>query len=678
MLYYWGYSLNMVSLFAFILVLGIVVDDAIIVGESIHSQHEKKHFGVQASIDGALAVYRPVIFAVLTTMIAFAPLLFMPGEEGRLIVVVPMIVISVLAFSLMESLLVLPSHLSGVKDQRSELFPFINSAQKSFSSFLDEFISDVYTPYLEKALLWRYAVAVAFVVVFFLSSSLLAFRWVNVNLVSQIESDILNARLNMIPDTPIEERMSALKKLEQAAFQVQKEVNDELGFKQIVNVASSLDNFGYEQGIVALYLDPLAERQVSNVYLEKRLLDLFGDVPNVRAVNIKTTIVGEGPQIDIELSDVNLNNLNLAAKELVNVLKQYKGVRSAWDSSQQGKKEIGFEIKPEAADMGINSAQIATQIHQYFHGETLTIFDENGDRVPVVIEFPQEKRNSIWFLENLPILLKDGSTVPLFMVATLDYRESPTEISIHNGKRSIRVKARLEEKVSTEQIMVSLRKDFLGNLSNRYPGMSWEKSGGQKRSQEMLSYLWLAYPLSMLAMYLLMATLFASYSQPLMIMLAIPFGIVGALLGHLLMGVGVTLWSLVGIIAVSGVVVNDNLVLVDRINNQRAEGVPLLKAIRDAGVTRFRPIALTSLTTFLGLFPLMLESSIQAQFLIPMAVSLAYGVMFATVISLILVPVFYAIMDDLQKIVESKQLLSRSETFIRKLLKSEVPETNAD
>lgn len=671
MLFFWGNTLNMVSLFAFILVLGIVVDDAIIVGESIYSQHEKNHFGVQASIDGALEVYQPVVFAVLTTMIAFAPLLFMPGEEGRLIVLVPMIVISVLAFSLLESLLVLPSHLSGVKDHKSEMFPAINRAQQGFSVFLDKFVKGVYSPYLEKALLWRYTVAMAFFIVFVLTVALLAFRWVNVNVVSQIESDVLVAHLNMINDTPVSETEAALKKLEQAAFTVQKEVNDDLGFKQIVSVASSLDNAEKGLASVSLYLDPVAKRRVTSEYLEGRLLDLFGKMPHVRTVKTKTSIIGEGPQIDIELADINLGHLEEASRDLVKALKSYKGVRNAWDTLQQGKREVGFELKPEAADMGINNAQVAAQIHQYFHGESMTIFDENGERVPVVVEFPQDKRDSIWYLENLPIVLKDGSHVPLSMVANLDYRESPSEITIHNGKRSIRVKAKLEEKASTQQMMASLRKDFLNKLSAKYPGMTWQKAGGQKRGQEVLDYLWIAYPLSMLAMYLLMATLFASYSQPLMIMVAIPFGIVGALLGHLIMGVGVTLWSLVGIIAVSGVVVNDNLVLVDRINQKRAEGTPLMEAIRDAGVARFRPIALTSLTTFLGLVPLMFESSVQAQFLIPMAVSLAYGVMFATIISLILVPVFYAMLDDMQGIVENGNLISRSEGLIRKIFRAE-------
>jgi multidrug efflux pump subunit AcrB len=643
LLFFWGQSLNMVSLFAFILVLGIVVDDAIIVGESIYSQHEKNNFGVKGSVDGAFEVYRPVIFAVLTTMIAFAPMLFMPGEEGRLIFVVPMVVISVLAFSLIESLLILPSHLSGIRANKNELIPQLNKVQKQLSDSLNNFIKNIYKPNLEKALFWRYTVVVVFFVVFLISVSLLAFRWVNINIISKIESDTLVARIVMADDISLGEAEFAIKRLEEAAFTLQKEINENLGFSQVVHIASRLDSRNRSEGYVSLFLNPKEEREISSELLEERLLVLFGDVPHVRGMTIKASVVNTGNDIDLELTSTNLLDLKGASEDLRQLLLSYKGVRGAFNTFRQGKREIGFELKPEASDMGISSAQVAAQIRQTFHGESLTIINEVGDRVSVSVEYPEEQRNSLWFLENLPITLKDGSHTPLHSVADFYYRDAPTEINIHNGKRSIRVKARLDEKVSSAQIMASLRRDYLNQISDNYSGMNWKRAGGQKRGQEVLEYLFIAYPLSLLLMYLLMATLFASYSQPLMIMGAIPFGIVGALLGHLIMGVGITLWSLVGIIAVSGVVVNDNLVLVDRINRKRAEGMPLVEAIRDAGVARFRPIVLTSLTTFLGLAPLMLEDSVQAQFLIPMAVSLAYGVLFATVISLILVPVFYAI-----------------------------------
>ena len=670
-LYFWGGTLNMVSLFAFILVLGIVVDDAIIVGESVYTRHEQGMYGVRGSIAGTLDVYRPVIFAILTTIIAFVPMLFMPGEEGRLILVVPVIVISVLIFSLLESLFILPAHLASIKEKKSEILPLINKLQGRFSNSLDRFIQNQYKPFLEKALYWRYAVLVTFLFAFFISIAILGFRWINVSLISHIESDVLIARLGMIEDTSAQETLLALKRLEQAANQIKKEVNDELGFEQIVHVASALDDNVGTNGSVAIYLDTTEDRAIEGVEIENRLLELFGDVPRVRSLSIRTSFVGEGAQIDLELAHNDVEKLEAAAQELKTLLLNYKGVKSAWDNLTQGRREVTFSLKPEAGDMGITNAQVAVQIRQAFYGDSVTIYDEHNNHIPVRIEYPKDQRNSLWFLENLSIKIKDDSSVPLYTVADFQYRDGPAVINLHNGKRTIRIKARLESTVSEGQIMAALRKDFFPQLGVQYPGMTWTLAGGQKRGNEVLSYLALAYPLSLLLMYLLMATLFASYSQPLMIMYAIPYGLVGALLGHLIMGIGFTLWSLMGIIAVSGVVVNDNLVLVDRINRRREEGLPLLDAIREAGVSRFRPIILTSITTFLGLVPLMFEDSIQAQFLIPMAVSLAFGVMFATAISLILVPVLYNILDDLQSLLTKQNLDARFNNYLRKKLNSQ-------
>lgn len=670
-LFYLSESLNMVSLFAFILVLGIVVDDAIIVGESIYSQHEKNNFGVQASIQGTVEVYSPVIFAALTTMIAFSPMLFMPGEEGRLVFIVPVVVISVLAFSLVESLLILPSHLAGVKAQKNELFPFINNLQRSFSNFLDGFINKRYSPALEKALIWRYSTLVFFIMMFFISISLMAFRWVSVEVVSNIESDILIAHLEMIADTPAQETELALSRLEKAAFTVRDEVNEDVGFKQITHVATELDLNQSTKARVSIYLNSEVERDISGAELEAKILKEFGQVDNVRSVQIATSAINTGTQIDIELAHTNIETLKSASQALQQILKNYEGVRGSWDSLAQGGREVGFSLKPEASDMGVSSAQIAGQIRQAFHGDSVQIFDEHGLRVPVNIQYPEEKRSSLWFLESLPISLADGSYVPIYSVADLNYGEAPAVINLHNGQRSLRVFASLAEGTSEAQVMASLTRDFLNDLSDAYPSMTWKRAGGQQRSHEILDYLALAYPLSLLAMYLLMATLFASYTQPLMIMTAIPFGIVGALFGHLLLGISVTLWSLIGIIAVSGVVVNDNLVLIDRINKSLSEGVSVLTAIREAGVVRFRPIALTSLTTFLGLAPLMFDGSAQAQFLVPMAVSLGFGVMFATVISLILVPVLYAILYDLQMLVEKQSIPQRINSLLRSAFRSD-------
>jgi len=649
-LYLWGGSLNMVSMFAFILVLGVVVDDAIIVGESVYSQHQKNNYGIQGAIKGTLEVYRPVFFAIATTMVAFAPMLFMPGEEGRLALVIPIVVISVLAFSLFESLFILPAHLSTIKGKSQRSYVALEKYQKFFSNSLNHIIENFYSPFLEKMLHWRYTCLSVFLALFLVCLSIIGLRWVNVDIISKVESDLLTAQVQMISDTPLEETRAVVRRLEQAGFQLKKEVNESLGFEQIKHIVSGLDNKSDLKGSVSLYLDPDQKREVSSQELGERLREILGDVPNLRSLKMKTSLISTGAEIDLELSHSDLSILEEASKNLKSRISGYDGVLYSWDTLSQGKREVGFSLKPAAGDLGISNEQIATQIRQAFHGENFHVLDEQGSRIPLKIHYAEEHRNSLWSLENLPITLKDRTTIPLYAVADLEYREGPAIINLHNSKRSVRVIAKLDQSVSSAYIMKSLREDFLDDLDSHYIGLDWKVSGGQKRGLEALDYLIFAYPLSLFVMYLFMAILFASYTQPLMIMAAIPFGIVGALIGHLFLGIGLTLWSLVGIVAVSGVVVNDNLVLVDRINQSRKQGVSLLTAIREAGAARFRPIILTSLTTFLGLTPLMLESSVQAQFLIPMAASLAFGVVFATTISLILVPVFYAIFHDFRHI----------------------------
>jgi len=670
-LYFMGASINMISLFAFILVLGIVVDDAIVVSESILSQHEKGNYGTKGSVDGVLEVYEPVLFSALTTIVAFCPLLFMPGEEGRLIFIVPVVVITVLLVSLTEALLMFPSHLTSHKPEKKEIFPLVNRLQASLNNFLDRFISNQYSPALEKYLLWRYSVLAFFCVMFFISIALLAFRWVDVAVSSDIQSDTVTAHLEMITDTSVEETETALRRLEKAAFDVRFEVNKELGFEQITHIASELNAGSPTKGTVSIFFNPNIQREINGSDLEKKILEKFGVVENLRNLAIASTISIAGTPLDIELAHANIETLKTASRDLQQILKSYDGVRGSWDSLSQGGREVGFSLKPEAKDMGITSVQVAMQIRQAFHGDYVPIFDDQGVSVPVNIQYPAEQRNSLWFLENLQIALPDGSYVPLYSVADLNFREGPTSINLHNGQRTVRIFASFDKKASEATIMAALQKDFLNHIGDTYPGMTWKRAGGQQRGFEIINYLLLAFPVSLLVMYILMATLFASYSQPLMVMTAIPFGIVGALIGHVIMGAGVTLWSLIGIIAVSGVVVNDNLVLVDRINRLREEGISLLVAIRDAGVTRFRPIILTSTTTFLGLFPLMFESTPQAQFLIPMAISLGFGVIFATTISLILIPVLYAILYDFQVLVEEQSIPSRINAFLREKFKSD-------
>jgi multidrug efflux pump subunit AcrB/ribosome modulation factor len=312
-------------------------------------------------------------------------------------------------------------------------------------------------------------------------------------------------------------------------------------------------------------------------------------------------------------------------------------------------------MRPAGRDLGLNLSDLAKQVRQAFHGTIVQTVQRGEDEVKVIVRLPEEERNSLWHLENMHIRLQDNTTTPLLTVAAVEYGSGPAEIKRSDRKRIIRVQARVDESLNNEgAIMTSLKNNFLNTVKQNYSGVRWGLAGMQKNKKEAIDYLITSFSFALAIMYMLMASLFRSYTQPLMIMFAIPFGLIGALGGHLLMGVEITIWSLVGMVAVSGVVVNDTLVLVDYINRNRIAGVPLDIAIREAGAARFRPIMLTSLTTFAGLTPLMLEQSLQAQFMVPMAVSLAFGVMFATVVSLILVPSIYFILDDIKTLMGMK------------------------
>ena len=352
--------------------------------------------------------------------------------------------------------------------------------------------------------------------------------------------------------------------------------------------------------------------------------------------------------LDIELSSSSLSDLKLAADALKERMASINGLYQITDSFQRGKQELQIELKPLARNLGLSLDDVAMQVRQAYHGADVQNIQRGEQDIKVVVRYPAEERSSLWYLENMSIRMRDGSTVPLLTIAEIEYGEGAAQINRHNRRRVIRVRAKLDDNVtSTPKVMMALKGEYLESIPENFPGMKWDVSGVQKEKDEFKAYLAKAYWIAILGMYIMMATLFRSYAQPLMVMFAIPFGIIGALVGHLVVGMEVTLWSLVGMIAVSGIVVNDNLVLVDFMNRNKEKGIDLMESIRKAGASRFRPIMLTSLTTFGGLVPLMLETSLQAQFLIPMAISIAFGVLFATLVSLVLVPSTYHILHDL-------------------------------
>ena len=654
---YVGGSINMISMFGFILVLGIVVDDAIVVGENIHKQHLKGNLGLKGAIDGAREVSTPVIFAVLTSVVAFMPILFLPGADGRLWMVIPQVVILTLLFSLAECLFVLPAHLSIIKTHEREENKFTRF-QTRFSNGLETFIEIYYRPFLLKVLHWRYVTVSVFLAAFIIFVAILYAGWIHLLFFPKVEGDIAIASISFSQGTAVEKTEQAVDKIEQAAQQLKQQLKLRTGENQIESIISTIGiqamkrsgKKGDHVGEVSLSLRASEDRQVDSTEIIKLWREAVGEISGATQLTFQSSLRDSGPDISVDLTGRNTQELSIAAKALKKQLQQYAGVYDIQDSFDAGKKEIRLHLKPEAEYLGVNAKLLAHQVRQAFYGEEVQRIQRGRDDVRVFVRYPKGQRQSVYFLETMFIHLNNGVDVPLSEVANIEYTSSPAEILRVDRKRIITVSARVDEsRAVPTQIKQSLNADFLDSLKDKFHGVKWSKSGGQKNQDEIIGAMVSGFILAMIGIYALMAIPFKSYIQPLMVMSAIPFGLIGALLGHILLGLDVSLLSLSGMIAVAGVVVNDNLVLVDYINRKRDAGVEMGAAIREAGVARFRPIVLTSLTTFAGLTPLMLERSVQAQFLIPMAVSLAFGVMFATLVSLLLVPASYYILEDMKE-----------------------------
>jgi len=657
-----GGSINMISMFAFILVLGIVVDDAIIIGESIYAEHGKGHYGLKGAIRGVKKVATPVIFAVLTSIVAFAPILFLPGPEGRLWSVIPVVVIATLFFSLIESLFILPAHLSTIHSPVNDKHGKLSNFLHSFTEWLEGFIKNRYRPFIDFAIQWRYATSALFVSLFIIFITLVAGGWLSMVFFPKVEGDFAYATVRFAQGSSIDKIEHAVRLIGDSALELKRELHRETGEDEITSIKtvvgahpSGSRSRGSHLGEVSMELGHAEQRTYSAEEIMTRWRTRVGDIPGVVELKYESSLRNQGPGIALELSGKDLQQLNLATKDLKLALKQYAGLYGIHDSFDSGKREIILKLKPKAYNLEINTRDLARQVRQAFYGEEIQRIQRGRDDVKVFVRYPKKDRKSLYSLESMHIRLSNGALIPLLDIADLSYSTSPSVIKRFDRRRIITVSAFLDESItSSSKVMSDLKPQFLKQLKLNYPGVKWSLSGRQKSKNELVDNMINGFIIALVAIYILMAIPFQSYTQPLMVMSAIPFGLIGALIGHMLLGLEISLLSLCGMIAVAGVVVNDNLVLVDCINRLRKEGEKLSDAIRNAGAERFRPIILTSLTTFAGLTPLMLERSVQAQFLIPMAVSLAFGVMFATVITLILVPVSYHILDDFHNAISNR------------------------
>ncbi|HLF29751.1 MAG TPA: efflux RND transporter permease subunit [Xanthomonadales bacterium] len=644
-------TVNMLSLFGFILVLGIIVDDAIVIGESAYTNMRAKGHSLENIIEGVQAVAMPATFGVLTTMAAFVPILMISGVPGQFFSAIGWIVILCLFFSLVESKLILPAHLAHMKvrhyekDTRNAVIRF----QRYFSEGLHHFIDRRYLPLLHAALNRRYLTIAIFIAALILSIGLLVGGILRFVFFPDFTADFLQVTLEMNQGTPAAQTHAALQRVQDGLWELDRKVSAEQGVESgavVVSVLSFADDDVSGQIITELVKEN--DDVITGAEVLRRWREEVGDVPGAKTLGFEgATGPGGGASISLQLMGANVDQVARAARELERRIRQYEGVYDVRNTFESGTPEIKLNIKPEAEALGLKLADLARQIRAGFYGEEVQRVQRGQDEVKVMVRYPRDERDSVGYLDNVRIRTPDGGLVPFHAVAEIELSESPTTIRRFDRERAVRVTAEVDkENYEPGKITEDILERELPQVLAQFPGVRHKLSGATESQQEVQTDLVRGALLALFLIYALMAVPLKSYSQPLIIMSAIPFGIIGAMVGHWILDIEVSMMSFFGIIALSGVVVNDSLILVDFVNRERLAGVPLAQSVLDAARKRFRAILLTSLTTFFGLIPIVLESSLQAQIVIPMAASLAFGILFATIITLFLIPTLYLILDD--------------------------------
>ena len=685
-------SIDVISLFAFILVLGILVDDAIVVAENVYS-HEQRHGDrLRAASEGAQEVAVPVIFGVLTTVAAFMPLVVAPGPMGEVFAVMGLVVIACLMFSVVESQLVLPSHLShgrtavppagaeAEEDAPARGLARWGDVQRRFSGRLERFTRERYLPFLERAIEWRYlsiSIGVGLLIVF---AGVIAGGYMKFSFFPPVPADHATAYLSMPRGVPLPMTEQAVAQIEGAAIELARDLDERWPSPAGPVVRHRFSAIGSQPGRgeghgdlggrpdvasthlaeVQLELLPSELREVSTRQVADLWRERVGEIPDAVELDFVDDYFSAGKAVEVELAGADTEELRAAAAWLKDRLAEYPGVVDLNDSFRLGKQEVRLALLPGAEPLGVRMRDLARQVRQAFYGDESQRIQRGRDDVRVMVRYPESERRSLGDLENLRIRTSTGAEVPLSTVARVELGRGYSSIEREDRRRVVDVTADVErEEITANEVYADLHARVFPELRARFPGIVLGIGGEQEEQTEVFGALYRDAALALLVIYALLAVPLRSYAQPLVIMSVIPFGLVGALAGHLLMRWLSPLWggtfdgnlsfmSINGMMALSGVVVNASLVLVVYVNRRRAQGVEPLVAVREGAAARFRPIVLTAVTTFAGLSPLMLERSIQAQFLIPMAISLAYGVLFATGITLILVPCGYAVIEDVR------------------------------
>ncbi|MGD9333619.1 MAG: efflux RND transporter permease subunit [Desulfobacterales bacterium] len=645
-------SINMVSMFAFIVTLGIVVDDAIVVGENVYHHYQRGVPWLEAAVSGTREIAMPVTFSVLTNMVAFLPMFFVPGIMGKVFKQIPVVVISVFAISLIECFFILPAHVGHQKPPEKRFFSWIYVRQQRFSKGFVRLVSRRYGPFLDLVLRWRYVTLSAGIAVLLITIGYVKSGRMGFELFPKIESDYAKVTATL----PYGTAFQKTEKVQQILVRAAQEVVAENGGKALME--GIFANINDNTAEVRIYLTPPDKRPISTAQLTEHWRERVGGISGLESILFESDAggPGRGAAITVELSHKTIDLLEKAASEVAEALRFYPNVTDINDGFAPGKQQVDFQIKPEARSLGLRSKEVARQIRHAYYGAEALRQQRGRNEIKVMVRFPRKERVSEYNLEEMILQTPTGSEIPLRYAVTINRGRAYTDINRRDGRRIVSVEADVRPRSQAGQVLASLKSETLPALQKKYTGLTFSFEGRQADRRESMQSLMRGLLMALLVIFAMLAVPLNSYLQPVIIMSAVPFGIVGAVIGHLIMGYSLSVLSMFGVVALCGVVVNDSLVLIDFANRKERTGMSRRDAVHEAGIHRFRPVILTTLTTFGGLSPMIFETSRQARFLIPMAVSLGYGILFATMITLILVPSLYLIIEDLIRLASIKKM----------------------
>ncbi|MCP3923510.1 MAG: efflux RND transporter permease subunit [Desulfobacterales bacterium] len=666
-LWFTGNTFNMLTLFGLIMVLGIVADDAIIVGEAIYVQRQKGVPPLQAAVNGVSEVGMPVVAAVLTTIVAFIPLAHIDGVLGKFVACLPVAVISCLAISLIECLILLPAHLSELPDPNKKKKPknvilkYIDKVHTFTSEGMEKFSDKIYRPFIERIIKYRYLLVSSSVMVLLLTAGMFMGGFIKYQVFPSRDGYVVTADIEYPEGTTFETTEKAVEKIEAAAKRLAVKIKTKSGDPLIKNIYSlygqslgeGLGSSGSKKSNLAgvrLILLNAEDRGIHTQDLNIMWQKEVGDIPGVKSLTFVSD--GKGPPgapVEICVDGKNFDSINAAEKKILAKLTKIKGTTQVWSDNSPGKNVITFTLKEDARAYGLTVNDLASQVYNGYYGEEAVSVQRGDENIKVYVRYSDDERKRYSSIENFMIRTDKNYKIPLNLVANIHYGPGYSTITRADGYRRVKVSAEIDATmISAGDIIQDLSKNFFSDIEAEYPDVNIVIKGDSKRNDKTFSSLYIWFPLAVFGIYMIVATMFTSYIQPFVILTSIPFGLIGALWGHYLLGHVISMLSIFGMVALTGVVVNDAIVLIDRINQNMKEGVPFIDAVTMAGVRRFRAVMLTSISTVAGLLPLIIESSPDAQMLIPMAISLAAGVIMATVLTLVLIPCLMVILNDLR------------------------------